>query len=230
MLAIERRPGGFEVSTGRGRIAADQVVIATNGYSGPVAGPLRRSLLPIKTHMIATEPLAPELARSLIPRNRAVAETRRVINHYRLSSDGTRLLFGGRARFHRLDNRQSARVLHGQMLARFPQLADVRLSHAWDGNIALSLDYLPHVGSDRGLHHCLACNGSGVAMMTYLGHALGRKILSGTQAPACAYDTGGLPTHPLYFGRPWFMPLIGSYYLLRDAFDRRSLRRRGGPR
>lgn len=132
-----------------------------------------------------------------------------------------------RARFHRLDNRQSAHVLHRQMLARFPQLAGVRLSHAWDGNIALSLDYLPHVGSESGLHHCLACNGSGIAMMNYLGHALGRKILAGTDAPACAYDTGTMPTHPLYFGRPWFMPVAGSYYLLRDALDRRMIVRRG---
>jgi glycine/D-amino acid oxidase-like deaminating enzyme len=216
---IERVAGGYQVKTARGAIQAQQVVIATNGYTSAGLGDLRRKVIPIATHMIATEELPADLARSILPTNRAVSESRRVVNHYRLSPDGRRLLFGGRARFTPTSEETTARLLHRAMTRRFPQLAGTRITHSWGGNVGMTLDSMPHIGGGEGLHYALGCNGSGVAMMSYLGHSVGRKIAENPRGPINSFDMGEIPGHPFYFGNPWFLFAIGSMYQAQDAYD-----------
>ncbi len=217
--SITRMHGCYQVRTSRGIVRADQVVIATNGYPSAAIGDFRRKVIPVTSHMIATEELPADLARSILPTNRAVSESRRVVNHYRLSPDGRRLLFGGRARFTPAGEETTARLLHGAMVKRFPQLAGTRITHSWGGNVAMTLDAMPHIGSSQGLHYALGCNGSGVAMMSYMGHSVGRKIIEKPQGPINTFDMGDIPQHPLYFGNPWFLFAIGSWYQFQDAFD-----------
>lgn len=217
--SIQRSDAGWRVETSRGTIAAGDVVIATNGYTGSLTPALRRRIVPIASHIIATEPLPPELAASLIPRGRSISDTKRVLCYYRMSPDGTRMVFGGRARFTAADPLLCARVLYGYMTDRFPQLRGVKVTHSWTGNTAFTLDALPHMGEEGGLHYALGCNGSGVAMMTYLGTQTGRKIARVANAP-CAFDESDFPEHPLYTGNPWFLPAVGGWYRLRDRLDR----------
>jgi glycine/D-amino acid oxidase-like deaminating enzyme len=216
---ITRQPQGFRVRTERGEVAAREVVIATNGYTGDVTPALKRRVLPVASHIIATEEFAPELAASLIPNGKTISDTPRVLTYYRVSPDGRRVLFGGRARFTQVGPQVSVPALHRMMARRFPQLARVRVTHAWTGNVAFTFDFLPHMGRHDGMHYMLGCNGSGVAMMTYLGTQTARKILGGANRVS-ALDERDFPTVPLYDGNPWFLPLVGGYYRLRDRLDR----------
>ncbi|MBV9199834.1 MAG: FAD-binding oxidoreductase [Alphaproteobacteria bacterium] len=219
VMAIRRAGAEWRVETGRGAVTAGDVVIATNGYTGAVTPDLRRRVVPVASHIIATEQLPLNLARSLIPKGRSLSDTKRVLCYYRMSPDGTRMVFGGRARFTQVDPTVSAPILHGYMTDRFPQLRGVKVAYAWTGNVAFTLDALPHMGERDGLHYCLGCNGSGVAMMTYLGWQTARKIARIANY-ACSYDTEDFPNHPLYSGNPWFLPVVGGYYRLRDNLDR----------
>lgn len=216
---ISRSGAGWRVATSRGEIAAGEIVVATNGYTGALTPRLRRRVVPIASHIIATEELPDDLARSLVPNGRTLSDTKRVLCYYRMSPDGKRMVFGGRARFTQVDPLLSARVLHGYMTERFPQLRGVRITHGWTGNTAFTLDALPHMGEDEGLHYALGCNGSGIAMMTYLGYQTARKIARAANY-ACAFDSPEFPDHPLYSGNPWFLPMIGGWYRLRDRLDR----------
>jgi glycine/D-amino acid oxidase-like deaminating enzyme len=216
---ITRNGAGWRVATSRGTVEAGEVVISTNGYTGDLTPNLKRRVVPIASHIIATEELPADLAQSLIPKGRTLGDTKRVLTYYRMSPDGRRMVFGGRARFTEVDARLSASVLHGYMTDRFPQLRGVRITHGWTGNTAFTLDALPHMGEDSGMHYALGCNGSGVAMMTYLGHQVARKIARVSNA-ACAFDSEDFPIHALYTGNPWFLPMIGGYYRLRDRLDR----------
>ena len=210
---------GWRVATERGTLTAGDVVIATNGYTGGLTPALRRRVVPIASHIIATEPLAPDFAQSLIPKGRSISDTKRVLCYYRLSPDGNRMVFGGRARFTPADPELCARVLYRYMTERFPQLHGVRVTHSWTGNTAFTLDALPHMGEEGGLHYCLGCNGSGVAMMTYLGTQTARKIARVANA-SCAFDAPNFPAHRLYTGDPWFLPVVGGWYRMRDRLDR----------
>jgi glycine/D-amino acid oxidase-like deaminating enzyme len=219
VTGIRRLGSGWHVETARGAVSAGDVVIATNGYTGSLTPALKRRVVPIASHIIATEELPADLARSLIPKGRTLSDTKRVLCYYRMSPDGRRMVFGGRARFTQVDTRVSAAILHRYMVDRFPQLRGVRVTHSWTGNTAFTLDALPHMGCRDDLHYCLGCNGSGIAMMTYLGWQTARKI-AGIANYACSFDTEEFPDHPLYSGNPWFLPAVGGYYRLRDRLDR----------
>lgn len=219
---IGRRAGGYRLESSAGPIECEQVVLATNGYGGAGAPDLQRRVVPVASYIVATEPLPEELARRLIPRGRAVSDTARVLAYFRLSPDGRRMVFGGRASFRTLAGRAGVPGLHAMMTRRFPELAGVPISHGWTGNVAFARDRLPHVGGAEGLHWTVCCNGSGVAMMGYLGDRAARRILHRPNAPTCAFDGGAFPTIPLYRGRPWFLPAVGTGYRLRDLVDRLS--------
>ncbi|MGC2202656.1 MAG: FAD-binding oxidoreductase [Stellaceae bacterium] len=210
---------GWRVETSRGALSASEVVIATNGYTASLTPALRRRVVPIASHIIATEELPEDLARSLIPKGRTISDTRRVLCYYRMSPDGKRMIFGGRARFTQVDPTVSAPILYRYMTRRFPQLRGFRVTHAWTGNVAFTFDALPHMGQRDGFHYCLGCNGSGIAMMTYLGWQTARKI-AGAANYGCSFDRAEFPDHPLYSGNPWFLPAVGGYYRLRDNLDR----------
>lgn len=219
--AITRTASGWRVETSRGAIEANEVVIATNGYTGGVTPDLQRRLVPIASHIIATEPLPADLAASLIPKARTLADSRRVLCYFRMSPDGTRVLFGGRARFTQVSPQVSAPLLHAMMLQRWPQLKGTRVTHAWTGNVAFAFDYLPHMGrTEKGLHYAMGCNGSGVAILSYLGAEVGKKIL-GQANRVPSFDGRDFPTMPFYAGNPWFLPAVGSWYRFRDWLDRR---------
>jgi glycine/D-amino acid oxidase-like deaminating enzyme len=210
---------GWRVETDRGSLDTGDVIIATNGYTGGLTPTLKRRVVPIASHIIATEELTADLARSLIPKGRTLSDTRRVLCYYRVSPDGRRMIFGGRARFTQVKAQVSAPILYRYMTARFPQLHGVKVTHAWTGNTAFTLDALPHMGQSEGLHFCLGCNGSGIAMMTYLGWQTARKIARVANY-ACSLDHPDFPGHRFYSGGPWFLPALGSWYRLRDRLDR----------
>jgi len=221
---VRKQGGGFVIKTSKGDIEAAEVVVATNGYTGDITPYLRRRLVPVASHIIATEELPAGLPETLIPRSRAVADTKRVLTYYRLSPDGKRLIFGGRARFTQAPPEVSAPVLLRYMTDRFPQLSGVKVTHAWTGNVAFAFDWLPHMGrTPDGLRYLMACNGNGVAMMTYLGRETARKIRGGSNTPANAFDTDDFPTRRFYGGDPsWALPFVGAWYRFRDWWDRRA--------
>ena len=210
----------WSLLTSSGALRARDVVIATNGYTGKATPQFQRRLVPIGSYIIATEELPADLAASLSPKNRSIADTRRVLTYYRLSPDGRRMIFGGRAKFGFTDPRETAPLLYQFMLDRFPQLAGTMITHSWTGNVAFALDEMPHMGKLDGLHYALACNGSGVAMLSYLGHQTARKIIERSNR-ACAYDREEFPTSPFYRGNTWFLPLLGAAFRARDWLDRR---------
>lgn len=217
---IAQAGAGWRVTTARGAVEAGDVVIATNGYTGAVTPKLQRRLLPVGSYIIATEEMPEDLAHSLMPHNKSIYDTRRVLTYYRMSGDRRRLIFGGRAKFSLSDPVATAPILHRHMTDRFPQLVGVKITHAWTGNVAFTFDEVPHMGRMDGLYYALGCNGSGVAMMTYLGTEVARKI-AGTANARCAFDRDQFPDHPLYGGDPkWLLPVIGPYFRSRDWLDR----------
>jgi len=216
-LAVERDGSGFKVRTGRGRIEAEEVFAATNGYADAAVPALRRRLTPIGSYIIATEPLSDELAGRLLPRRRVVSDSKNFLHYYRLSEDN-RMLFGGRAEFvppTEDSNRKSAEVLRRDMLQVFPELRDAKVAYAWSGNVCFTMDMLPHAGRlDNGVYYAAGYGGHGVAMATYLGAKMADVILGrDDQNP---FRDMPFRAIPLYNGRPWFLPLIAVWYKFLD--------------
>src|SRR5260221_8369285 len=216
---ISGRRDAFTVETARGSVRAKEIIIASNGYTGDATPQLKRRLIPVASHIIATEELPADLAGSLTPRGRTISDTPRILTYYRMSPDAKRMIFGGRARFTAVGPEVSAPRLHQMMTDRLPQRKDARITHAWTGNVAFTFDFLPHMGMMDGLHYALGCNGSGIAMMSYLGHRTARKIIGGGNRVA-AFEDVEFRARPFYNGSPWFLPLIDWWVRFRERIDR----------
>lgn len=164
------------VATGAGEVEAAHLVLAMNGYLGRLAPRLGGRIMPLNNFIIATEPLGEERARALIRDDVAVADTKFVIDYYRLSAD-RRLLFGGGETYRRSFPNDIAGFVRPVMLRVFPQLADVRIDHAWGGTLAITRNRLPHFG--RLAPNVLVAHGysgHGVGMATFAGRLIAEAV------------------------------------------------------
>jgi glycine/D-amino acid oxidase-like deaminating enzyme len=211
VAGVVRDGTGATLTTATGPLWAAEVLVATNGYTGPAFPRLRRRVVPVGSYVVATEPLG-ELAAEVLPRGRVMSDTWNLLHYFRLSDDG-RLVFGGRASFTPTDARRSARILEADLRALFPRLAEVPLAYTWSGTLGVARDRMPHAGRLEGVHYALAYAGHGVALATWLGARVGDALAGRGAIPALA---GELPPIPLYRGRPWFLPAVGGYYRVKD--------------
>ena len=212
---IERDGSGFTVTTAKGKIAARDVVVATNGYSGPMTPWQRRRVIPIGSYIIATEPWPKEKMLALLPKDRVVSDTRKLVFYYRLSPDLTRMVFGGRVAYMESNPRISAPRLHDWMTLIFPQLKPAKVTHSWMGYVAYTFDALPHIGKQDGLYYAMGYCGSGISLATYFGMRIGQQVL-GRAEGRTPLDNIPFPTRPLYSGNPWFLAPSIFYYRIRD--------------
>lgn len=212
---IARTRAGCRLTTSRGELAANEVVIATNGYTGRLLPWLRRRVVPIGSYIIATERLDPVMQRRLIPWGRTLSDTWNLLHYFRLSPDG-RLVFGGRAAFVPAALGRSVAILHREMLEIFPDLASTRIDYAWGGTLGFTRDHLPHAGRHDGIAYALGYCGHGVAYATWLGDRVGSALAGKGDWPELADAPFRLI--PFNWGRPWFLPLVGAYYGLKDRW------------
>ena len=215
--ATHIRPNGrgFYVETVRGAIATRNVVVATNGYTSDLTPWLRRRIIPIGSYIIATEPLAQETMRRLMPKNRVISDTRKVVYYYRATPDRSRILFGGRVSATEMNPRVTGPRLHMEMVRIFPELAEIRISHSWAGFVAYTFDELMHIGQHEGVHYAMGYCGSGVGMAGYLGMRSGQQVL-GLPEGGTGLDAPSFQTRLLYGGNPWFLAPTVTYYRWRD--------------
>ena len=219
VTALVRDGAGFIVRTKRGEVRARNVMLATNGQTGPFAPWFRRRVIPMGAYGIATAKLAPEIVRRVLPTGRVVHDTRKLIHGIRLSPDKTRLIFGGRASMTEADPRATAPRLYTMMVETFPDLAGVDITHSWMGYIAFTFSRLPHTGVHDGIHFAMGYCGSGIALATYLGHKSALKIL-GEADSGTPFDDLPFETRPFYTGTPWFAPPALAYYRFKDNWPK----------
>lgn len=219
VTGIDRTTSGFEVETERGTTRAGTVLMATNGYTPPDLVPaIRRTVVPVGSYMVATEPLGRDVAEELLPGNRVAWTVRRLLHYFRRSPDD-RLLMGGRRNLATgLDLRASAAELRAAIDTIFPQARDAAITHTWGGAVGVTFDLLPHIGRRDGVWFALGYGGHGVALGTYVGREAGR-IISGTQ------QTSPFATIPArqrfyYRKRPWFLPVAAAGYRVLDRLGR----------
>lgn len=211
---IKKQNGRFQVLTDRGVLQANEVLVATNGYTDGVPPRLSPRVFPVGSYIIVTEPLSPELQRHLSPKGRMFYDSKWFLNYFRLTPDG-RMLFGGRNNLSTgLDLVESAQRLQAQMVRVFPELRRAAITHSWSGRLGLTFDLMPHIGRIGGVHYALGYGGHGVSIATYLGAEVG-KLLCGqiARTPFMEID------HQRYFfyrKRPWFLPLAALWYRLLD--------------
>lgn len=228
--AVNEDASGIEVRAAGGRLRTDRLVLGLNAYH-PAArlGLVRDRAVTLFSFIILTEPLSDEHWREIGWSGRkGYSDKRRVHNYVRLT--GKRILFGGRVRYH--FGLESPREIEGiyanlraELLATFPSLGDVRLTHRWCGPVAISWRRTPEIGRagrSGNVFYALGYSGMGVSLGTLSGRVLA-DLVAGNEDPwqelLYLHDPlAPLPPEPFRF-----LGFQGGYYGMRlmDFLDRR---------
>lgn len=199
------------VQTDTGHVECDHVILAGNGYLGHLDPKVGARVMPINNYIVATEPLGARAA-EVMARPMACHDTKFVVNYWRLDEDGRLIFGGGETMGYRFPDDIFAKV-RGPLLSLYPGLANVRLTHAWGGTLAITRSRMP--AFLRPAPNCLSASGfsgHGVAMATLAGRLMARAI----QGQAAGFDTmaalspppfpgGGMLRWPLLVaGMTWF--------------------------
>jgi len=198
-----------------GSVAADHVVLACNGYLGGLNGKVAARVMPINNFIAATEPLGEDAAR-VLTKDIAVADSRFVVNYFRLSAD-KRLLFGGGESYGYRFPADIAATVRKPMCEIYPHLRDVKIDYAWGGTLAITMKRLPYLA--RVAPNILSASGysgHGVGTATHAGRLMAQAIRGETQG----FDTmSRLPNTPFPGGPALRNPLLVlamTWFSLRD--------------
>jgi gamma-glutamylputrescine oxidase len=200
-------------ATREGEVRARHLVLAMNGHLGRLVPRLAARIMPINSYMLATAPLGEPGARALIRDDVAVADSKHVVDYFRLSADH-RLLFGGGETCPGRDPADLKGFVRRRMLRVFPQLEAVPIDYAWGGTLALTRTRLPHfarLAPNMWVAH--GYSGQGLALATLAGRLIAEAISGGAEAfdvmaslPAPSFPGGTLLRCPtlvlgmLYYG------------------------------
>jgi glycine/D-amino acid oxidase-like deaminating enzyme len=225
VTAIEREGGEFRVMTPAGTVQARQVLVCTNGYTDGASPFLRRRLVPVRSRMIATEELTPEVMARLMPKLMMMGENRELGFYYRPSPDGRRILLGGRDSSRAGNPAAPINRLRNGLAEIFPELEKVRLSHSWFGHVAMNHDMLPRIFEKKGIVYATGFCGSGVVWAPWVGMRAAHKLMGHGEQARTAFDFRPPAAIPLYRGNPWFLPVIMQGFAWQDRRAWRRARR-----
>ena len=203
------------VEAEHGRVTCDHVILAANGYLGDLNRNVAARVMPINNYIVATEPLG-DLAPEILPEQNAASDSKFVVNYWRMD-DQRRLIFGGGETLGYRFPTDIASLVRPHLLSIYPQLQDVKLTHAWGGTLAITMNRMPYFA--RPAANCLSASGfsgHGLALATLAGKLMAMAIAG----QANGFDTmASITTRPFPGGSMLRGPLLVAgmaWYGLRD--------------
>lgn len=218
---VVREGQGWRVVTDAGAVRAKAVLLTGDGSLDPLSEETAAHVAPLVNFMIATAPLAPALADSVLAGPIAASDTRFVVNYFRRTDDN-RIIFGGGESYGAGLPADFATRVRGRMLALYPQLADAAVTHGWGGRLGITATRLPFVrrlegGVQDGLYVASGYSGQGVMLGPYTGRIVADAIGGDT----LRFDRmAALPVPALPGGRWLRRPLMTAAMIGFGLLDR----------
>jgi len=189
------------------------IIVATDNWTSDLDPDLGRYTIPIMNYNVATAPL-PNW-QDYLPSDAAVADSRFVLNYFRLSAD-KRLIFGGGEKYVQSPPADIAGFVRKHIAEVFPSLADIPVDYAWGGAVGVTMNRLPHMGRKGNVFFAHGFSGHGALITTLAGELLAEAV-TGTMDRFDVF--ANLPHRPFPGGRLFARPLatLGLlWYALKD--------------
>src|SRR5271168_5079672 len=200
VLALARDGAAWRAQTAAAVVRADKVVVTTDGYTDDLLPNLRKSVVPIFSAIIATQPLPQDLAAAILPGKQVVYESGNITAYYRRDASN-RLLMGGRGPQRSALNQEDYRHLVRYAQRLWPSLRRIEWTHWWNGQFALTPDFCPRFHSpEPALYVMLAYSGRGVALASAMGAELAAVVAG---APLESFPLPASPVRAMPLHRFW---------------------------
>lgn len=192
---------------------AKTTIIATDCWTTEINPQLGRFTIPIMNYNVATAPL--DNADDLLPSDAAVADSRFVLNYFRLSAD-KRLIFGGGEKYVQRPPTDIAAFVRRHMVELFPQLRETPIDFAWGGAVGVTLNRLPHMGRRDNVFFAHGFSGHGALVTTLAGELLAEAVCGTLER----FDVFAQLTQQPFPGGKWLARPLATlgllWYALRD--------------
>ncbi len=175
VVRVQASKGGFRVLTNGGDLTAENVFVATGGYTTNAIPYLRARTLGVPSIGIATEEIPEEEVRDICRSGRVL-----MVNRFRTytclpTGDGRRIVLGGPVSQLPGTPAENVKRLHDYFTRLFPDLTGVEFTHSWVGMIAATRDRAAHSGMHDGIRY--AVGGSGLVSCADAGRRMAQSIL-----------------------------------------------------
>lgn len=217
---LQRKEGKWLAILNTGvHVEADQVVIATNGYSDGLWPGLAKTVLSANSFIVATEPLGGRAAH-ILAAGETLSTAQRLLVYLRKDKEG-RLILGGRGKFSDPTGPEGFAHLERSLSLLYPELGPFSFGYRWAGRIAITQDFMPHVHQpEKGLTIALGYNGRGIAAATSMGKSLAELITTQDTALHFPYSITGINPIPFHGLQRFYITAGVAWYGLQDRFGK----------
>ena len=147
-----------------------------------------------------------------------MVETRAKHSYFRVSPNGRKIIFGGRAALKPIPLGIAAQRLKLALDDIWPELTNFKLANVWTGFTGYSFNHVPHVGNFKGIHYAIGYSGSGTVLAAYLGAKVAYQALYDPRGKT-GYSNTNFKTNPFHIlSQPYFLSFVDFWY--RNVIDR----------
>ncbi len=215
---LARRDGRWSIDAGGAGVTADNVVIATNAYTGDLWPGLRESIIPIRGHGFVSEPLSDNVRHTLLPERQSMTDTRHLFSGVRMLPDG-RLHASAYGPIFGPERPADLRRVNARIRKLYPQLGTIKWQQGWSGFVAMTADHFPRLHAlAPGLYAGLGYNGRGIAAATMMGRDLA-AVVRGARDEATVFPLTPLRPLPWHHAAPALVHGLTYLYRLHDMID-----------
>ena len=220
LLSHKKKENYYIVNTTEGVVKTEYLMFATNGYSEKEIGKENYNIIGVPSYIAVTNEIGTEAINKAMPKLRMYSDTKNDLFYFRPTPDHKRLLFGSFPiwAYQKESSRLVESFFYKNISRILPSLGDFIIDYIWGGKVGVTFNTLPHVKNENNRLYVFGCNGSGVALMPYLGH---KSISLITKKNNSLLTITKIRNKKNYLKKVIFLllPLLGFYYRKKEAIE-----------
>jgi len=224
LLSHQKINQSYELQTSEGKIKSQYLIIATNGYSEKDIGNEHYNIIGVPSYIAATNILGQEKVRNILPKLRMYSDSKNDLYYFRPSPDHKRILFGAFPIWaYGMENSKLVKSFFQKKIRQtLPNTGNFSIEYIWGGKVGVTFNTLPMLKKIDNKIYVFGCNGSGVALMPYLGYQAA-NILTTNQNSSLTISKIKNEKNYFKYIIAKLLPLLGFYYRFRENLENKFL-------
>jgi len=208
------------VNTTEGIVKTKFLLFATNGYSEKEIGKENYNIIGVPSYIAVTNEIGTEAISKVMPNLRMYSDTKNDLFYFRPTPDHKRLLFGAFPvwAYQKESSRFVESFFYKNISRILPSLNNFKINYIWGGKVGVTFNTLPQVKNENNRLYVFGCNGSGVALMPYLGY---KSISLITKKNNSMITITKINNKKNYFKKiiSFLLPIVGIYYRKKEDIE-----------
>ena len=224
LLSYKQINNHYDIVTSEGVIKSQYLIIATNGYSEKPIGKEHYNIIGVPSYIAATNVLPENIIHTILPKLRMYSDSKNDLYYFRPSPDHQRLLFGAFPIWaYGMENSSLVKSFFIKKIKQIlPNIGDFSIDYIWGGKVGVTFNTLPLLKRAENKVSVFGCNGSGVALMPYLGYQAANMLTTNQNNDLVISQIKNNKNFFKYLIIK-FLPFLGFYYRLKEKIENKIL-------